>query len=505
MNIRPFSKVLVANRGEIAVRVIRGCHELGLQVVAVYSEADADAMHVRLADESECIGPAVSAESYLRHERVLQVAKERGCDAIHPGYGFLSENAEFAQEVIDAGLVWIGPPPNAMMKMGSKTGARQAMHAAGVPLVPGTLTALTNDDELIGVATEVGLPVMLKASAGGGGKGMRRVDRLEDLPSALASTKSEARKSFGDDAVYVEKLVENARHVEVQVLADGHGTVVHLFERDCSVQRRHQKVIEEAPCPVLRQEVRDAMTAAAVRAAEAVDYVGAGTCEFLYDPKTEAFFFLEMNTRLQVEHPITEFITGVDLVQAQLRVAAGEPLWFAQEDLKINGHAIECRIYAEDARNNFRPSPGPLHVYREPAGPWVRTDSGVTQGMEVPIHYDPMVSKLIVWGPDRKSAMDRARRALEDYRIVGIPTSIPFFLAILDDEAFRSGIYDTGFITPEWLEANLAPSDEDTEAAAVIAAVARFEKDEAIQAPRGTAVAASRWKWSHRGAGWGQR
>ena len=499
------SKVLIANRGEIAVRVIRGCHELGLQVVAVYSEADANAMHVRLADESECIGKAPSSESYLRHERVLEVAKERGCDAIHPGYGFLSENAGFAQAVIDAGMVWIGPPPNAIIKMGSKTGARQAMHAAGVPLVPGTLTALTNDDELIGVATEVGLPVMLKASAGGGGKGMRRVDHLEELASALASTKSEARKSFGDDAVYVEKLVENARHVEVQVLADGHGTVVHLFERDCSVQRRHQKVIEESPCPVLSQSVRDAMTAAAVRAAEAVDYVGAGTCEFLYDPKTEAFFFLEMNTRLQVEHPITEMITGVDLVQAQLRVAAGEPLWFSQDDLTINGHAIECRIYAEDARNNFRPSPGPLRVYREPAGPWVRTDSGVTEGMDVPIHYDPMVSKLIVWGPDRDTAMARARRALQDYRIVGIPTSIPFFLAILEDEDFRSGIYDTGFITPEWLEANLAPSDEDAEAAAVIAAVARFEKDEAVQAPRGTAVAASRWKWSHRGAGWGQR
>jgi acetyl-CoA carboxylase biotin carboxylase subunit len=505
MNIRPFSKVLVANRGEIAVRVIRGCHELGLQVVAVYSEADADAMHVRLADESECIGPAVSSESYLRHERVLEVAKERGCDAIHPGYGFLSENAGFAQAVIDAGLVWIGPPPNAMIKMGSKTGARQAMHAAGVPLVPGTLTALTNDEELIGVATKVGLPVMLKASAGGGGKGMRRVDRLEDLASALASTKSEARKSFGDDAVYVEKLVENARHVEVQVLADSHGTVVHLFERDCSIQRRHQKVIEESPCPVLPQSVRDAMTASAVRAAEAVDYVGAGTCEFLYDPTTEAFYFLEMNTRLQVEHPITEFITGVDLVQAQLRVAAGEPLWFAQDDLRINGHAIECRIYAEDARHNFRPSPGPLHVYREPAGPWVRTDSGVTEGMDVPIHYDPMVSKLIVWGPDRKSAMDRARRALQDYRIVGIPTSIPFFLAILDDEVFRSGIYDTGFITPEWLETNLAPSDEDAQLAAVIAAVARFEKDEAVQSPRGAAAVGSRWKWSRRGAGWGQR
>jgi acetyl-CoA carboxylase biotin carboxylase subunit len=433
------------------------------------------------------------------------VAKERGCDAIHPGYGFLSENAGFAQAVIDAGLVWIGPPPNAMIKMGSKTGARQAMHAAGVPLVPGTLTALTNDEELIGVATKVGLPVMLKASAGGGGKGMRRVDRLEDLASALASTKSEARKSFGDDAVYVEKLVENARHVEVQVLADSHGTVVHLFERDCSIQRRHQKVIEESPCPVLPQSVRDAMTASAVRAAEAVDYVGAGTCEFLYDPTTEAFYFLEMNTRLQVEHPITEFITGVDLVQAQLRVAAGEPLWFAQDDLKINGHAIECRIYAEDARHNFRPSPGPLHVYREPAGPWVRTDSGVTEGMDVPIHYDPMVSKLIVWGPDRKSAMDRARRALQDYRIVGIPTSIPFFLAILDDEVFRSGIYDTGFITPEWLETNLAPSDEDAQLAAVIAAVARFEKDEAVQSPRGAAAVGSRWKWSRRGAGWGQR
>ena len=383
--------------------------------------------------------------------------------------------------------------------MGSKTGARQVMSAAGVPVVPGTLEALTDADEACRIAREIGYPVMLKASAGGGGKGMRRVDNEEELASALSQAASEAAKSFGDDAVYIEKLVERPRHVEVQVLADGHGTCVHLFERDCSVQRRHQKVIEEAPCPVLDPATRERMTAAAVRAAEAVDYVGAGTCEFLLGANGE-FYFLEMNTRLQVEHPITEYITGVDLVHAQLRVAAGEPLWFAQDDLTVTGHAIECRIYAEDVTANFRPSPGPLHGYREPAGPHVRCDSGVVEGMDVPIHYDPMVAKLVVWGEDRAAACSRAKRALSHYHLVGIPTSIPFFLAILEDEDFLAGNYDTGFITPEWLETCVGTAEFD-EQAAIAAAIATFEAEAGAPSSQ-ESTTTSAWKWGYR---WNQR
>jgi acetyl-CoA carboxylase biotin carboxylase subunit len=502
MNLRPFRRVLVANRGEIARRVIRGVHERGLEAVAVHSDVDADAPHVRIADASVAIGPAPSSESYLRVDKILDAARRTGADAIHPGYGFLSENARFAQAVLDAGLVWIGPPPDAIEAMGSKTGARHRMHAAKVPIVPGTLDPLRDDAEAIRLATDIGFPVMLKAAAGGGGKGMRRVDRADDLPGMLASARSEAKKSFSDDAVYVEKLVERARHVEVQVLADGRGNVVHLFERDCSLQRRHQKVVEEAPCPVLPEHVRRELTAAAVRAAAAVGYVGAGTCEFLYDASRETFYFLEMNTRLQVEHPITEAITGVDLVHAQLRVAAGEPLWFRQEDLQIRGHAVECRIYAEDARNNFRPSPGPLFGYREPSGPGVRVDSGVVEGMTIPVTYDPMIAKLVCWGETRDQALDRAKRALREYAVVGIPTSIPFFLAVLDDPGFRSGVYDTGFITPEWLAAHLAAAEGDVERAAVAAAIARFVADEARTPTTAGEGTGSRWRWADRSVGW---
>lgn len=474
MNLRPFSRVLVANRGEIAVRIIRGCHEHGVQAVAVYSDADASALHVRLADDAVHVGPPSSAESYLRTDKILAAARDTGCDAIHPGYGFLSENAAFARMVLEAGLVWIGPPPESIEAMGSKTAARETMKAAGVPVVPGTIEPLA-DEDAIRVAREVGYPIMLKAAAGGGGKGMRRVHSEDELVSALRSARSEGLKSFGDAAVYVEKLIERGRHVEIQVLADGHGNVVHLFERDCSIQRRHQKVFEEAPSPVLPAETRAAMGEVACNAARAVDYVGAGTCEFLL-AQDGSFYFLEMNTRLQVEHPVTECITGVDLVRQQLAVAGGATLPFAQEDLGIRGHAVECRVYAEDPRNNFRPAPGPLHRYREPTGPFVRVDSGIVEGMEVPIHYDPMVAKLVVWGETRAEALDRARRALQDYRIVGIPTSIPFFLALFQDAGFQDGIYDTGFITPEWLEDNLdQPSDAAIEEATVVAAVAAFE------------------------------
>jgi acetyl-CoA carboxylase biotin carboxylase subunit len=485
--------------------VIRGCHERGLQAVAVHSDADGDALHVRMADLAVNIGPPASAQSYLRQDHLLEVARRTGCDAIHPGYGFLSENAGFAQKVLDAGLVWIGPPPSSIDAMGSKTAARRRMRDAGVPIVPGTVEPV-DEAGALRIADEIGYPVMLKASGGGGGKGMRRVDRREDLVQALTSARSEASKSFGDNAVYVEKLVERARHVEVQVLADAFGTTVHLFERDCSMQRRHQKVVEETPCPVLPAKTREALTAAAVAAAKAVDYVGAGTCEFLYDAAADDFYFLEMNTRLQVEHPITEMVTGVDLVQAQLRIAAGERLWFAQSDLVQRGHAIECRIYAEDAEANFRPSPGPLHGYREPTGPWVRVDSGVVEGMEVPIHYDPMIAKLVVWGVDRDDAIARCRRALLDYHLVGVPTSIPFFLAVFDDPAFRKGVYDTGFITAEWLTKNLGAIDPaGLDDVLVAAAIARYRADEAAR-PVATAAGGSDWKragaWRSRKGMW---
>ncbi|TVQ90086.1 MAG: acetyl-CoA carboxylase biotin carboxylase subunit [Deltaproteobacteria bacterium] len=483
MNLRPFHRVLVANRGEIAVRIIRGCHEHGLEAVAIASDADLHALPARLANEVVPIGPAPSSQSYLLADRVLRAALDTGCDAVHPGYGFLAENADFAQAVLDAGLVWIGPPPSAIRAMGSKTAARQTMSKAGVPVVPGTVEALADPDEAMKIAHEIGFPIMLKAAAGGGGKGMRRVDRPEDLHHALSAAQSEGEKSFGDGAVYVEKLIERGRHVEIQVLADGAGQVVHLFERDCSIQRRHQKVFEEAPSPVLEPETRRAMGEVACEAARAVGYIGAGTCEFLL-AQDGSFYFLEMNTRLQVEHPITEMITGVDLVGAQLRVAAGEPLGLRQEELTFRGHAVECRIYAEDPYKNFMPSPGPLKVYREPSGPWVRVDSGVVEGADVPIHYDPMVAKLVVWGEDRAQALARAARALRTYKIVGIPTSIPFFLALFQDPSFIEGRYNTGFLTPEWLDENLIRSPEQEKLATIAAAIASYHEQAKSRPPR---------------------
>ncbi len=501
MQTRPFRRVLVANRGEIAARVIRACHEAGLEAVAVYSEADADALHVRMADAAYAIGPAPSSESYLRQDRVLGVARQARCDAVHPGYGFLSENAGFAEAAEAAGLVWIGPPGSAIAAMGSKTAARKLMRDAGVPVVPGTVDPVATPEEALQIAAEVGYPVMLKAAAGGGGKGMRAVHDPHDLANALTSAQSEATKSFGDGAVYIEKLVVRPRHVEIQVLADAHGNVLHLLERDCSIQRRHQKVVEETPCPVLPQATRHRMCQAAVDAAKAVDYVGAGTVEFLYDQAADDFYFLEMNTRLQVEHPITELVTGIDLVRAQLRVAAGEPLGFDQASVASRGHAIECRIYAEDASANFRPSPGPLTGYREPTGAWVRVDSGVVEGVDVPIHYDPMIAKLSVWGTDRNDAIERCRRALRDYHIVGVPTSIPFFQAVFRDEAFLRGTYDTGFITPEWLDANLSEAGgaapDALEDLLIAAAVARFEADVQRKPQAGAQSGVSAWKRPH--------
>ena len=442
---RVFSKVLIANRGEIAVRVIRACRELGIIPVAIYSEADRDALHVRHAFEAFCVGPAASADSYLRIDRIIEVALEAGVDAIHPGYGFLAENPIFAAAVEAAGMVWIGPPRRAMQVMGDKVSSRRAMQEAGVPVVPGTQEPISDDDEAAKIAAELGYPVMVKASAGGGGKGMRRVDLAADFASALRGARSEAKNAFGDDRVYLEKCIDRPRHVEVQVLSDAHGNHLHLFERDCSIQRRHQKLVEESPCPVLSPELREQMAAVAVRVAQAMDYRGAGTVEFLLAPDG-SFYFLEMNTRLQVEHPITEMVTGVDLVQYQLLVAAGRPLPFAQADLEQRGHAIEVRICAEDPADNFRPCPGLVTSLRQPGGPGVRVDSCLYPGYEVPVHYDPMLAKLVVWGHDRPAAIERMKRALREFTLTGIRTNIPFYVQVMRHGPFIKGDYDTGYV-----------------------------------------------------------
>ena len=418
MIVKPFKKVLVANRGEIAVRIIRACREAGFESVLVCSEIDTSSKPALMANDIIVAGPAPSSESYLRSEYILQQARLKGCDAVHPGYGFLSENAAFAQAVTDVGMVWIGPPPAAIDSMGSKTRARDVMQRAGVPVVPGTVDPLADLSEALTVAAKVGYPVMLKAAMGGGGKGMRRVDSDKELESAYRAARSEALKSFGDDAGYIEKLVVCPKHVEIQVLADHHGNVVHLFERDCSVQRRHQKVLEEAPCSILKSETREAMAKAACDAARAVNYIGAGTVEFLLGADGE-FYFLEMNTRLQVEHPITEMITGVDLVRAQFEVASGEPIPWSQDELQINGHSIECRVYAEDIRHQFRPAPGHIYHYVEPQGPGVRVDSGVYAGADVPLHYDPMIAKLVVG----KTAQKRFNGAAEPRRSLRLRAS----------------------------------------------------------------------------------
>ncbi|MBO6933368.1 MAG: acetyl-CoA carboxylase biotin carboxylase subunit [Deltaproteobacteria bacterium] len=483
----PFEKVLVANRGEIAVRVMRTLREMGIRSVAVYSDADRDALHVRMADEAVAIGPAPSRESYLVHEKILAACKKTGATAIHPGYGFLSENAAFARACKEAGITFIGPDPSAMEAMGSKTAAREKMMAADVPVVPGAL--IDDPSELKAAAEKLGLPVMLKASAGGGGKGMRLVHEAADLEEAFERARSEAANAFGDDTVYMEKAIINPRHIEIQVLADGHGNCVHLFERDCSIQRRHQKVIEESPSPFAKAD--DAkiaeMGAVAVAAAKAVDYEGAGTVEFLMGTDG-SFYFLEMNTRLQVEHPITELVTGMDLVREQVRIAAGEELGYDQSAVTRRGHAIECRVYAEDPDRNFMPSPGPIDVLRVPTGPGVRDDSGTYEGSEVPSHYDPMVSKLCVWAPTRDLAVQRMRRALEEYVVTGIKTSVPFHLRVMSHPEFVAGEYDTGYIAKNE-EALLTPPSlgSDAKALAIAAAVAQAFRDQDAIGGTGTA------------------
>jgi acetyl-CoA carboxylase biotin carboxylase subunit len=505
-----FRKILIANRGEIAVRLIRACRDLGISPVAVYSEADRHALHVRLADEAYFIGAAPSAESYLVGERVIEAARKAGAEAIHPGYGFLSEREWFARAVEEAGLTFIGPAPAAIELMGDKLNAREAAVRAGAPIVPGTTEKLASESAAQRVAETVGYPIMLKAAAGGGGKGMRVVRAAEEMNAAFQMASSEAQAAFGDPAVYVEKFIEKPRHIEIQVVADRFGNVIHLGERECSIQRRHQKVIEECPASFNDPELRARMGAAAVAIAKAANYYSVGTVEFLVDAQKN-FYFLEMNTRLQVEHPVTELVTGIDLVREQIRIAAGERLTIQQEDVRWTGSALECRVYAEDPDKNFLPSPGKITRLRVPSGPGVRDDSGVYEGWEVPIYYDPMISKLATWGATRDEAIARMKRALGEYHVGGIRTTIPFFLAVLEDAAFCRGDIDTGFIA-RFLERQTKP-DETAEPfsgeqiAAILVAAQHYAQKVRQQKPAADegAAAASKWKLAGRLAALQQR
>ncbi len=477
--------VLVANRGEIAVRVIRACRELGLRSVAVYSDADRHAPHVMLADEAVRLGPAPAGESYLRGELLVEIALRSGVDAVHPGYGFLAERADFARSVEEAGLVFVGPPSAAIAAMGDKTQARHRMREAGVPIVPGTVEPVRDPDAALAAAEEVGYPLLIKAAAGGGGKGMRSVSGPDELPPALAAARREAAAAFGDDSVYLERLLVRPRHVEVQLLADGDGHIVHFGERECSIQRRHQKLVEEAPSSVLSPGERDAMGTAAVRAAQAVAYRGAGTVEFLY--QAGEFYFLEMNTRIQVEHPVTEMVTGVDLVQWQLRIARGESLSLTQEGIRLQGHAIECRITAEDPASGFLPATGRVDFFAPPSGPWVRWDGGIGQGTEVGLHYDSLLGKLVVWAPSRDDAIERMARALDELLLTGVETSVGFHRRVMQEPDFRAGRVDIGYVDahPGVVKGPLPGEDgRDPRTAAVLAALLEVERRRDLSPPR---------------------
>jgi acetyl-CoA carboxylase biotin carboxylase subunit len=489
-----FRKVLVANRGEIAVRLVRALREASIASVAVYSDADRASLAVQMADEAVHLGPSPASESYLRIDKIIAAARRQGADAIHPGYGFLSENADFADACQAAGIVFIGPPASAIRQMGSKTAARQLAIAAGAPVVPGTESAIVDLAEAKHTAATLGYPVLLKASAGGGGKGMRRVDREQDLETAIRDAASEALGSFGNGDVYLEKLVVEPRHIEIQVLGDRHGHLIHLGERECTIQRRHQKVIEECPSPVMLEhpELRERMGAAALNIARTANYYNAGTMEFLVD-RDRNFYFLEMNTRLQVEHPVTELVTGLDLVQWQLRIAAGEPLTVRQEDVRWSGSAIECRIYAEDPDHQFMPSPGRITRLTEPSGPGVRLDSGVYEGWTVPLDYDPLLAKLAAWAPSREAAIARMQRALTEYEIGGIRTNRAFFREIMQDAAFRAGNFSTAFLD-EWFQRRqtVQPELEMEAVAALVAALSQGKSPAPPSAP------ASKWLQSGR-------
>ncbi|KAA5536218.1 acetyl-CoA carboxylase biotin carboxylase subunit [Taibaiella lutea] len=487
------NKILVANRGEIALRVMRSAKEMGIKTLAVYSEADRNMPFVSYADEAVCIGPAPSAQSYLRADKIIEVAKEFGADAIHPGYGFLSENASFSKAVTDAGLTFIGPSAYSIEIMGSKIGAKQAAQKFNVPMVPGTDKPLESVEEAKEVGMKVGFPILIKASAGGGGKGMRVVNNVDELEEQMRMAKSEALSAFSNDDVFIEKYVASPKHIEIQLMGDQHGNYVYLFERECSIQRRHQKLIEEAPSSCLTQDIRKAMGECAVNVAKACKYYGAGTVEFLVDDDLN-FYFLEMNTRLQVEHCVTEMISGVDLVKEQIRVARGEKLSFTQDDLKINGHSIELRVCAEDPMDNFMPDTGKLNIYIRPQGPGVRVDDGYEQGMDIPIFYDPMIAKLVVWGKDRNEAIDRLCRAVDEFKIQGIQTTLAFGKWAVKQPAFMEGKFDTNFIgkyfKPEYL---IHENEEEAGVAAALAGVL-WEKGKKVHQVASQSSNLSKWK-----------
>jgi acetyl-CoA carboxylase biotin carboxylase subunit len=498
----PFQKILIANRGEIAVRVIRGCRELGIRTVAVYSEADREALHVRLADEAYLLGPAPSSESYLVIDRVLDAARRSGSGAIHPGYGFLAENPGFARACADAGIVFIGPSADAIEAMGNKVEARKRMAAAGAAVTPGSDGRVESAAEVVRWGEKLGWPVLLKAEAGGGGKGMRVLEGPDEVESGFRTARSEAKSSFGDPAVYVEKFLRDPRHIEFQILCDAHGNAVHLGERECSIQRRHQKLIEESPSPVVDPETRERMGAVAVKVAAAAGYVGAGTVEFLRDADG-SFYFMEMNTRLQVEHPVTEMVTGLDLVKLQIRIAGGERLPFAQDAVTLRGHSIECRIQAEDPERDFVPTPGRISALRLPSGPGIRNDAAIFPGYDMPIHYDPMIAKLITWGQDREEAIQRMSRALREYVVNGIPTTIPFHRRVMHDPRFREGDIHTGYLkTPPPREEGTPETEARfRELALVAAAIADYRRRAGTALRRPAESAGSAWKRAARTEG----
>lgn len=486
-------KILVANRGEIALRIMRSASEMGIRTVAVFSDADRNALHVRYADEAVCIGPPASSQSYLLGDKIIEACKLTGAEGIHPGYGFLSENAAFARKVKEAGLILIGPSPEAMEIMGNKLSAKAAALKYNIPMVPGTEEAITDIPLAQRRAVEIGFPILIKAAAGGGGKGMRIVDKAGDFIEQMDLAVSEATSAFGDGSVFIERYVSSPRHIEIQVMGDNHGNIVHLFERDCSVQRRHQKVVEEAPSSVLSPELRQKMGQSAVDAARSCNYTGAGTVEFILDENLD-FFFLEMNTRLQVEHPVTEMITGIDLVKEQIRVARGEKLSFKQEDLEINGHAIEVRVYAEDPANNFLPDIGNLQTYKTPKGPGVRVDDGFEQGMDIPIYYDPMIAKLITHGKDRKEAIKRMIRAIDEYTITGIRTTLGFGKYVMQHPAFVSGDFDTHFVSKYFTPDSLESADEHEAMIAAVIAASLFKGQSSSAIAVNDHVIRSAWK-----------
>lgn len=481
--MKKIKKILVANRGEIAIRVMKTAKKMGIKTVAVFSTVDRNALHVKYADEAVCIGEAASSQSYLRGDKIIEVCKELNVDAVHPGYGFLSENSSFAEECEKNSIIFIGPKSKAIEMMGSKLAAKDAVKEYGIPMVPGTEDAITDIAAAKKIAAEIGFPILIKASAGGGGKGMRIVEKEEDFESQMDRAISEATNAFGDGSVFIEKYVTKPRHIEIQVMADSHGNVLYVFERECSIQRRHQKVVEEAPSAILTPEKRKEMGEAAVKVAKACDYLGAGTVEFLMDGDLN-FYFLEMNTRLQVEHPVTEMISGLDLVELQIKVARGEALAIKQDDLKIQGHAMELRVYAEDPMNDFLPNVGNLTTYKLPEGEGIRVDNGIEEGMDVPIYYDPMLSKLVTYGKTREESIELMIKAIDNYHVEGVATTLPFGKFVMEHEAFRSGDFDTGFVkayyNPEKLKANL---DTEAEIAAMIALQQYLEEKKVLRLP----------------------